>query len=239
MSIDICEQVKYLLTLPQYEQRSEEWFAQRKTRLTSSDLATVSGENPYEKPISLLYKKCGGDVPFFSNAATRHGQKYESVAIEKFEKEFNKKNYDFGMLPHPTIDFLGGSPDGVTADGILLEVKCPFKRKIIPGQIPEYYVPQVQMNMEICDVEKAAFIEYRPPSEWNIEEWNVLFIDRDREWFKKKFPVYKAFWDQVLKYRKEGIDTHPDYDRMVRPYKKKKTIDVLIPKEKKCMIMDD
>ena len=38
---------------------------------------------------------------------------------------------------------------------------------------------------------------------------NVVWIDRDREWFKKVFPVLEDFWKDVLFYRKNGIDKHP------------------------------
>ena len=55
----VHEKIDKLLKIPQFEQRSPEWFAQRKDKLTSSDAATVLGINPYSKEEELLFKKCG------------------------------------------------------------------------------------------------------------------------------------------------------------------------------------
>ena len=104
--------------------------------------------NPYSTRADLIYKKCGGKDVFKGNAATAHGQKWEDTAIRIYCEKYNDKSFEFGLLPHPTIPFLGGSPDGITAKGIVLEVKCPLGRQIIPGLVPSYYLPQVQIVME-------------------------------------------------------------------------------------------
>jgi putative phage-type endonuclease len=211
--IDI--RVQKLLIIPQFEQRSTQWFAQRNERLTASDVDAVLGNNPYAKPFEILMKKCGHKRKFVENDATRHGQKYENEAIDLYCKKYNKVSLSFGLLPHPTIDFLGGSPDDITIDGILLEVKCPLRRKIKMGEIPSYYMGQVQLNLEICNLEIAHFIEYRPASmnEDNQPILNVVEIKRDREWFARSLPVFKEFWDNVLHYREIGIEKHPKYRR--------------------------
>jgi hypothetical protein len=53
------------------------------------------------------------------------------------------------------------------------------------------------MDLEMCD-----FVQYKegPP-----EEFVVVEVPRDREWFAKYLPVMKAFWDRVLEMRKKGI----------------------------------
>jgi putative phage-type endonuclease len=137
--------VRRLLDLPQHEQRSEEWYRARHTRLTASDVATALGVNPYESPDSLLLKKCGLGEKFMGNEATRHGQQWEDFVRDKFCAEYGLQCYEAGLLPHPTIDFLGGSPDGLltseTGDyAALLEIKCPLRRRIT-GTVPVYYMP--------------------------------------------------------------------------------------------------
>jgi putative phage-type endonuclease len=211
---EIHEQVKKLLALPQYEQRSAEWFAQRKNKLTSSDLDTVLGRNKYSTTDEVLFRKCGIEKPFAGNIATRHGQKYEDEAIDIYCKKYNKKSYPFGLIAHPTISWLGGSPDDITHDGIVIEVKCPFQRKIIMGEIPTHYLTQVLMNMEICNLDKAVFIEYRPASMCDNNEMimNIVHIDRDPNWINTVLPPLEKFWNAVLHYRKNGIENHPDYD---------------------------
>ena len=152
-------QVVKLYNLPQYEQRSPEWFAARKDRLTSSDLDTVLGSNKYQKPIDVLFKKCGMAMPFNGNKFTRHGQKYEDEAIDHYCKMFDKETLSFGLLPHPSIEFLGGSPDDITTDGIVIEVKCPLARKIVTGEIPEHYISQIKTLVLFTYILKKTIIE--------------------------------------------------------------------------------
>lgn len=213
-------QVQKLYNLPQYEQRSSEWFAQRKDRLTSSDIDTVLGSNKYSSPDAVLFKKCGIAKPFTGNKATFHGQKYEDEAIAKYCELYNKKVLSFGLLPHPTVPWLGGSPDDITHDGIVIEVKCPLTRKIKLGEIPKHYIAQIKMNLEICNLDKGVFIEYKPASEESPMILNVVHVDRDRQWFNNIFPILRTFWSDVLYYRKYGIETHPKYTffyNMCRP----------------------
>lgn len=223
------DKINKLKLIPMHEQRSDAWFKQRENKLTSSDAGTVLGINPYQKPIEVLFKKCGYDPkPFVGNIATRHGQKYEDEAIEKYTKLTGQKNYDFGLLAHEDVHnsdeyhWLAGSPDGISinvldadAKPILVEVKCPYRRKIIPGKIPTYYYPQVQLNMFICGLEVADFIEYFPPKTMNIVRAYI-----DHKWLNRNLPILAEFWADVVHYRDVGIETHPNFP------KKKKILDL-------------
>ena len=236
MSTNIIKQLEFIKKVPQYEQRSPEWFEQRRDRLTSSDVATALGMNPYKKPIELLIDKCLPKRPYMSNESTRHGQKYENYAIDRYSDLMGKENHEFGMISFADLDpirtnqkynnekyhFLGGSPDGIAIDRVLtedsvltqLEVKCPFRRKIKHGQIPEYYFPQVQLNMFILDLEVTDFIEYIPPNmQGKSEELNIVRVFRDEEWFDKIFLVLEKFWQDILYWRKLGIENHPEFQK--------------------------
>lgn len=218
--------IEKLQKIPQHEQRSPEWFAQRYTKLTSSDAATVLGTNPYSKPHELLFKKCGYDPkPFVSNVATLHGQKYEDTAIELYCRITGKFNYNFGCICYTDVhkefnnydsryDFIAGSPDGIVEslydpdeEPILLEVKCPYRRPIKYGYIPEYYYPQVQLNLFICDLSIADFIEFCPKT----NKLNIVRIAKDMNWINKYVPILINFWNQVEHYREIGIEYHEEY----------------------------
>lgn len=213
------DKINKLKSIPQHEQRSDAWFKQREGKLTSSDAGTVLDLNPYQKPHEVLFKKCGHDLkPFVGNVATLHGQKYEDEAIEKYCKITNQDNYDFGLIAHEDVfnnsDYywLAGSPDGISIskDGegkaILLEVKCPYRRKITFGVIPKYYYPQVQLNMFICNLDTADFIEYKPP-----DIMNIVRVYIDYEWLNKNLPILEKFWKDVEYYREHGIHNHPKF----------------------------
>jgi putative phage-type endonuclease len=221
---EVHPQVIELLKVPMYPQKSEMWFQQRSMKLTSSDLDTVLGNNKYAKPEEVLFKKNGLRKPFFGNEATRHGEKYEDEAIRLYCERHNKKTFAFGLLPHPTIEYLAGSPDDITYDGIVVEVKCPLRRKIIPGEIPIHYQSQLQMNMEIAKLDKGVFIEYQPQEVFGEEVLNVVHIERDITWFDTIFPKLESFWNLVLQYQ-GCIETHPLYDKYYTMYNKPKIVD--------------
>jgi len=205
------QRVEELLKIPQYEQRSKEWFDQRREALTASDVPTVLGDNKYKSEWQLLLDKCGQGKPFTGNEATLWGQHYEDVAIEKYSEIKNKKVLSFGLLIHKEHQWLGGSPDGITTDGILLEVKCPLTRKIVQGEVPEHYIAQVLLNLEICNLDLAHFIEFVPGKSDNDYIINIVEIPRNREWFERSLPILKSFWDSVKLYREIGIEKHPKY----------------------------
>ena len=167
-----------LKNIPQPEQRTPEWFAFRKDRLTASDLGTIIGVNPYEKSDYVVQKKAGLEKPFKTNRAIKWGVKYEEVITKIYEHRNNLKVYEYGCLPHPTIKHFGASPDGIVDTGSknlnyigrMLEIKCPTSRDIT-GFIPEYYHSQVQGQLEVCELEYCDFVECKIEEYTNKEDY--------------------------------------------------------------------
>jgi len=187
------------------EQRSQEWLELRGKMLTASDAATAIGVNVYEKPNDLILKKCGLNK-FEGNEATEHGNKYENIARDIYCERYNEVAHEIGLYPHPVYTWLGGSPDGITESGKLLEIKCPLRRKIT-DEVPEHYMPQLQLLMEILDLEECDFIQYKPEEiTWpNPPEFMVTNVKRSREWFATQLPIMDAFWKRVLWHREHGV----------------------------------
>ena len=219
--LKVHHRVIELLEIPQWEQRSPEWFEQRRNKITASDIDAILGRSKYNKPDDILFKKCGVVPPFKGSDATRHGQKYEDEAIEHYCKIHNKRVFDFGLLPHTQVKCIAGSPDGITWDGIVIEVKCPMTREIVMGEIPSHYLSQILINMEIANLEKGVFIEYVPEGFKGPDQkmqLNIVHINRDRLWFQQAKPKIVDFWNQVQKYRGEGIETHKKYKKYYERY---------------------
>lgn len=219
-------QVEKLISVEYAAQRSEEWLELRKNVLTASDVPTAIGENPYQKPFDLLLKKCGKGEPFTGNFATAHGNKFEDEARILYEQKYNEKVHEIGLYIHPTIKWLGGSPDGVTESGKLVEIKCPLSREI-KDEVPIHYMGQIQICMEVLDLESCDFIQYKP---YDITfpkpaEFVVTHVKRDREWFKEKLPIMEDFWNKVLWHREHGIE---------EPVKKTRK-----PREKKPEVIEE
>lgn len=105
------------------KQKSEEWLRARRRCVTASDVPSVLGENPYRQAPRVLLDKLGITPAFSGNEATRHGEQFEPEAIRLYEAQTGRRVLEFGLLPHPLLDGLAGSPDGITEDGVLIEVK--------------------------------------------------------------------------------------------------------------------
>lgn len=179
------------------DQRSPEWFEQRKNMLTASDVAAAIGSNFFLHPESLILRKLGY-TKFNGNSDTARGIRLEDDVRKRYDAEFRTRTYEFGLLVHPEHKWLGGSPDGVTEEGVLLEIKCPKK---ISSKVPDYYMPQIQVLLDIMNLEECDFIQY-------CEEKNVtkiIRVARDREWFRQKLPVMRAFWERLMYKKKNGL----------------------------------
>jgi putative phage-type endonuclease len=164
------------------EQCSPAWFDQRTKSITASDCGCVLGENKYEPVYNFVLKKVFGSS-FGTNVFCHHGKKYENVVALMYELINDVSLDEFGLLLHPTYNFLAASPDGICSPycrdkitksplvGRMIEIKCPYQRKIlytgnIKGEIcPDYYWCQVQLQLECCDLDECDFVQC------NIQEY--------------------------------------------------------------------
>lgn len=222
--------VKQILSVPQPEQRSPEWYSMREKYLTSSDLGTVLGLNRYQTREDVLLKKTGRKENIIvDDTAIKHGQKYESEAIETYCRLTGRESFEVGLVPFAALNertivdgidcsFLAGSADGITVlktdgdrdiesyDGSLnvLEVKCPYYRWPKYGRIPEHYYPQLQMNMHILNVDVGEYIEYYPPGfQGTNAKMNIVRVYRDDLWLRHVLPDLHSFWNDVVSFRCE------------------------------------
>lgn len=131
----IAPSVLKLMLKQQYEQRSTAWYQKRASCLTASDCATVLGINQFQNRKSLVKKKLSTlddkqkrtesieSVPY----NCLHGIMYEEEAANQYLQAHPELGpfLNFGLLMHDYHTWLGASPDKVTKDGILIEIKSP------------------------------------------------------------------------------------------------------------------
>lgn len=102
------------------------------------------------------------------------------------------------------LRWLKGSPDGITHNGILIEIKCPFS-KMTPGVIKDMYMAQVQLNMELAGVDTCHFIQFVPQRSWFFgERFDMFEVRRDPEWFREHKDKAKTVWNWITHTRKHG-----------------------------------
>lgn len=121
----------------------------------------------------------------FTNKAVQHGLKYENKVREMYAKDTGFDILECGLVINPLNPWLGYTPDGIIVDTNcipikLIEIKCPFKGKVLNlndlvnnlifivknnngllslKQNHSYYA-QVQMGMVMLNVNTCDFIVY-------------------------------------------------------------------------------
>jgi hypothetical protein len=196
-----CEKVLELQKLPQLEQKSQEWLDARQTCISASDISSallqsedscnyflesfenVDGFefkieptkncNKYSTKHELVLKKCNLGKPFTGNIYTLHGQKYEQIVSNVYSQINQIDVHEFGLLKHPIHSFLGASPDGITSEGRMIEIKCPPSRKVKPyPSLPYFHQMLLQLEctgLKECDFFDAHFVEFTDVETWTRE----------------------------------------------------------------------
>ena len=178
--------VEELMKLKLPEQRSPEWFEQRKTVLTASSLATACDKDFFKSKEELILDKISVETPFISNPITEWGVKYEEIATKFYESLNNLKIIEFGMIRHYRFNIFGASPDGICSNdspdeyiGRMLEIKCPPKRKFTKT-VPEHYKMQVYGQLECCNLEECDFLQVKLEEYINFDDYKKdQYLDVD------------------------------------------------------------
>ena len=169
-------------------QRSPAWFAQRCGAVTASMMTAVLAKGKEKKEAltrenyrwKIVAERLTGKVEeSFSSAATNWGIEKESFAKQAYEAHAGVLVDDVGFCTHPTIKWLGASPDGLLMGNGLLEAKCPFKTEIhlgyrLQNQCPPRYVAQVQCQLWVTERDWTDFVSYDP----RLPERLQLFVCR-------------------------------------------------------------
>jgi putative phage-type endonuclease len=183
-------------------QRSEEWFALRKDKLTTSTFSTALGFWAGNRRSELWSEKVFGSTEIKLEDAARSAMNWgtvnESVAIEQYTSITGRSVGSLGFAVHTEANFgwLGASPDGVLGcdpDGGILEVKCPYNKGkpelALPWRaMPYYYMPQVQGLMEIMGRDWVELYCWTPNGS------SVFRVPRDRGYWELIHEVLRDFW---------------------------------------------
>ena len=140
------EILKKLVSQPIIKQRTLEWFEARKNRLTASDLADAIKDTKASDTIAKKKAKIIKDnTNYNAIKALKWGTMFEPMATRIYSQINNNIHvYEFGLICDEINEHFGASPDGINELGIMVEIKCPYSRKIIDGYIPDKYKLQIQ-----------------------------------------------------------------------------------------------
>lgn len=182
------------------EQRTEEWFEQRKGRVTASSVGAILGLSPYMKREDVMRNMVreyhGYEREFKGNNATEYGTFHEDMAVMDYQLKTGNVVAKTGF--HTFGNWIGASPDGIIDMWTLIEIKCPYgQRDKIPPvfktleQQPHYYA-QIQIQMFVTKTNKCDFYQWSPNGD------SLETVAYDEAWIEKHIPILKAFYDDYL-----------------------------------------
>ena len=126
---------------------------------------------------------------FEGNEATKWGEENEPVALAAYEGATGIRVQQVGFVQHRDIEWLGGSPDGLT-DHRLIEFKCPFAQKVYET-VPAHYMAQVQGLLEVTEKPWGDL------AVWTPTKMRVFTIQRSNEYWNWMYPRLAEFWAYV------------------------------------------
>jgi putative phage-type endonuclease len=191
------------------KQRSTQWFAQRKGRITASNVGAILGLAPYATRDDVMRRMCmewqGLSSDFQGNAATEYGTFHEQLALLDLKSFSNVSVNPVGFITHSRHDWLGASPDGLVGEDGIVEIKCPYglrddinpKFKNIMEQ-PHYYA-QIQIQL-YCTGRNVCYF-----CQWTRHSYEVVKVFYEPNWIKENLPKLKEFYDAYLELRDKPI----------------------------------
>ena len=192
------------------EQKSQEWYEQRKGRITGSIVGAALGLSPWQKPADVIRAMVreyhGAESEFTGNIATDHGNMHEQRAMLAFMRETGLSVEKCGFFPYG--DRMGASPDGLTSDGGVLELKVPYSLRnggdFKPLADQPHYAAQVQMELLATGRTHAYFAQYRAPKgdplapDYVEEGISIEQVEADPEWIDRNLDSINAFYQMYL-----------------------------------------
>jgi putative phage-type endonuclease len=173
------------------EQRTPEWYAFRKNHLGSSDVNCVMGLSPWKKRNELWKEKLGLIGESEPSYAMLRGIQLEPIAREQFCEQLNIELYPV-IAKSKYNSFMAASYDGVDKTrNLAVEIKCPVN----PAQnedIPLHYMPQLQHQMFVLDLEYIYYFCYHPEHSFH------KMVKRDNTYITEMLHKEHEFWDKVL-----------------------------------------
>ena len=173
-------------------QGSSEWLAFKKNTLGGSDAPVVMQVSPWKSPFSLWQEKLSLIPPQPKTAAMQRGLDLEGEARLLFTIE-SGIHVEPKVFVSDEYFWMIASMDGVSADNSLaIEIKCVGLEdhdKAVNGRVPEKYVPQLQHQMKVLELDSMIYVSY-----FN-EELTFFEVKRDEQYIKGLVEIELEFYD--------------------------------------------
>lgn len=173
------------------EQRSEQWHKERVARFTGSQISKLLSPKGLGKTgeayiFEVVYNSLFSDLEENINTYDmQRGTELEPLAFEKLREILGKRFISIencGFFKYKDIG--GASPDGLTSDDGIIEIKCPkaktFFNVVANNYIDPTYYDQMQKEMLSTGRSKGYYFNYFVDLNGK-EYWHLIEVERDEK----------------------------------------------------------
>lgn len=190
------------------EPNSDHWHDFRSHHCNASEAAAALNIGHFEpKTAARLAEVRNGTRPkVVYAAAVNHGHRHEETVRAQIEARLSSS-----IVPSVWSRLVNGIPlacstDGISDDGYVIEIKCPISEtsEVLlaarAGEVPKYYMAQVQQQMLVTDCAKAFFVVREPsiidPST-GLPLLHFIFVERDEAWAIRIVEAWEKLWPHL------------------------------------------
>jgi hypothetical protein len=227
--------IQSLITRPQLEQRTEGWYLDALGLLSASQFSVILKPTRSRGQLVLQKASC---TPIDTSARKNvvhtedltpftWGIRFEPVVKQIYQHLTSTKVIDLGRLKHPEDPRLAASPDGLVTEGPpptigrFVEFKAPVTRTIL-NKVPEEYMAQMQIQMEVGNVEECDYLEVKFQSKYNETTWSEIpedapykgvlhtIADKEGQLLRYEYsPLHILDWTPILQEHEQLIESIP------------------------------
>jgi len=186
-------------------QGSEEWKKARLGYVSASNVDAVmakgKGVSRRNYLVKVVAERLSNEIgESYSNSAMEWGVKTEPLARIAYEVSHGTLVEQIGFYKHPTIQWVGVSPDGLVGEDGLVEIKCPNTTTHIDyidnGKVPTEYYKQIQCQLWVTGRQWCDFISFDPRIK---RELFVIRANRDEDLIKEMEAEVLLFLEDAQK----------------------------------------
>lgn len=194
------------------EQGSDEWRLAKLGYVSASGISALMAKGAGKTRQAYLEKIVAERLTQeigqgFTTASMEHGTNTEPYARMEYEVSCETFVTKTGFHKHPTIQWLGVSPDGLVGEDGLVEIKCPNTTThlayIKDNKCPSEYYKQIQCQLWVTGREWCDFISYDPRIKKKSLQLFVFRVQRDANLIAEMEAEVIKFLEDVETYIKE------------------------------------
>lgn len=211
-SEDVCKLYVELFNIPKFKYDSTKCLSHYDTqeKYIIGKSSALHGELG-----SKLAEKCNIQK-YKDSIYTLHGKKFEEIATRLYRKYFNTDVIEFGLLAHSRLSWLAASPDGITPNGIMLEIKCPYSRKI-DGIPPIWYYSQMIQQLEVAGLDECHFLECQISELENEDAFINQSLSKINEEYTYRYMETEIFQNKGILLNKINEDNNSELKYIYPP----------------------